>query len=71
MVIRAALTLQITHTEKPMCSEKIEKIRLRRATCRPPLFQNVGSSGSQCAIQRPREDAGAVFDSGAVKVVMP
>src|SRR4051812_25780518 len=36
-----------------MCSEKIEKYRLRRATREPPLFQNVESSGDQSSIQRP------------------
>src|SRR5947209_6468522 len=39
--------------EKPMCSEKIEKIRLRLATREPPLAQNVGSSGDQSSIHRP------------------
>src|SRR5947209_3985751 len=44
---------QRLQTEKPMCSEKIEKIRLRFATREPPLAQNVGSSGAQSSIQRP------------------
>ena len=44
---------QITHTENPRCSARIEKTRLRRATLRPPPSQNAGSSGSQWSIQRP------------------
>ena len=39
--------------EKPMCSEKTEKNRLRRATRRPVDSQNSGSSGRQSSIQRP------------------
>src|SRR5918999_3801661 len=35
------------HTENPMCSEKIEKMRLRRATLAPVCDQNSGSSGRQ------------------------
>src|SRR4051794_39063585 len=34
-------TDHIVHTEKPMCSEMIEKIRLRRATAAPVRSQNV------------------------------
>ena len=41
------------HTEKPMCSVKIEKIRLRRATGAPVVAQKLGSSGRQSSIQRP------------------
>ena len=33
--------------EKPTCSAKIEKIRLRRAIFAPPFSQNVASSGHQ------------------------
>ncbi len=43
----------ITHTEKPRCSARIEKIRLRLAIARPPPSQNASSSGSQWVIQRP------------------
>jgi len=39
--------------EKPMCSVKIEQIRLRRATQAPPSLQKVRSSGRQSAIHRP------------------
>src|SRR6478736_8305613 len=47
----AELTLQISQTEKPRCSAKIDQIRLRRATCLPPPSQNSGSSGRQSSIQ--------------------
>src|SRR5687768_13745640 len=40
-------------TEKPMCSEKIEKNRLRRATGLPVDSQNCGSSGRQSSIHFP------------------
>ena len=49
----AELTLQISQTEKPRCSAKIDQIRLRRATCRPPPSQNSGSSGRQSSTQWP------------------
>src|SRR4051812_49609479 len=47
-------------TEKPTCSEKIEKNRLRRATRRPGDSQNSGSSGRQSSIHPRRgTDGGA------------
>src|SRR5215218_3528586 len=66
--------------EKPMCSEKIEKNRLRRATRLPPASQNRGSSGRQSSIQRPRRGgaagavvvvSGAPVDGGRVGAAMP
>src|SRR3954453_3566498 len=53
-------------TENPMCSEKIEKKRLRRATFFPVDSQNCGSSGRQSSIQCPRPVGGA--DGGAATV---
>jgi Mg/Co/Ni transporter MgtE len=56
-----------------MCSEKIKKMRLRRATFLPVVSQNCGSSGRQSSIHLPPRlgggDAGAetVF-SGALAV---
>src|SRR3569833_1343610 len=44
-------------TEKPMCSEKMEKTRLRRATRAPFSSQNAWSSGRQSLIQRLRASA--------------
>ena len=41
------LTLHSSQTEKPRCSAKIEKIRLRFAVLRPVASQKTGSSGSQ------------------------
>ena len=41
-----------------MCSEKIEKNRLRRATFLPVDSQNCGSSGRQSSIHRPRPAGG-------------
>src|ERR1700761_8751499 len=43
--------LQISHTEKPICSATIDQIRLRRATILPVVFQNVSSSGLQSESQ--------------------
>ena len=68
--------------EKPMCSEKIEKNRLRRATGLPVDSQNCGSSGRQSSIHLPRPVGGAaggattVFSgvlvvSGRVGAAMP
>ena len=59
--------LQSSQTEKPMCSAKIDQIRLRRAIGRPVLSQNCGSSGSQWSIQRGRA-AGAGLRGGVVVV---
>src|SRR3954454_15400779 len=67
-------TLHRVHTENPMCSEKIEKIRLRRATRRPVDAQKPSSSGSQCVMVRPLGCvAGGVTASeevGAIVAVM-
>src|SRR3954447_10889970 len=46
-------TDQRLHTENPTCSEKIEKIRLRRATFLPDASQNATSSGRQSSIHFP------------------
>ena len=55
--------------EKPMCSEKIEKKRFRRATFLPVDSQNCGSSGRQSSIHVPRPDAGgATVFGGAAEV---
>lgn len=40
-------------TEKPMCSDRTENQRLRRAIRSPLVRQKVSSSGSHCSIQRP------------------
>jgi hypothetical protein len=55
--------------EKPTCSEKTEKNRLRRATGLPVDSQKAGSSGRQSSIQCPGERGGAatgVVVGGAV-----
>src|SRR3712207_9448292 len=57
--------------EKPMCSEKTEKNRWRRATGRPVDAQKAGSSGRQSSIQRPDERGGEAAGAdvgGAVRV---
>src|SRR3954452_24494523 len=46
-------TDQRLHTENPTCSEKIEKIRLRRATFLPDASQNATSSGRPSSIHFP------------------
>src|SRR4051812_49961303 len=56
-------------TEKPMCSEKIEKKRLRRATFLPVDSQNRGSSGRQSSIHLPRRRDGGAATGFAVVVV--
>src|SRR6478609_9389895 len=66
----AELTLQISQTEKPRCSAKIDQIRLRRATCLPPPSQNSGSSGRQSSIQRPPRARVAGGASGRESVVV-
>src|SRR3984893_16562722 len=43
--------LQISQTEKPICSAKIDQIKLRRAMNLPLEFQNFSSSGFQSEIQ--------------------
>src|SRR5579864_1690227 len=43
--------LHINQIEKPRCSAKIEKIRLRRAMVLPLVSQNFSSSGFQSDIQ--------------------
>ncbi len=50
----------IVHTENPMCSDMIEKIRLRLATFWPDRSQNSVSSGSQSSIQCGRPGGGWV-----------
>src|SRR5581483_9618220 len=52
--------------EKPTCSEKIEKARLRTATRLPVLSQNAGSSGFHSWIHRPPARLLAVFVSVSV-----
>lgn len=47
------ITDHTVQMEKPMCSERTEKMRLRRATFSPVSFQKASFSGSQCSIQRP------------------
>ena len=50
-----------------MCSEKMEKKRLRRATGRPVSSQNCGSSGRQSSIHLPRgREGGAATAAGVV-----
>src|SRR5687767_3160755 len=45
-LLRFTVTIdQITQTEKPRCSARIDQTRLRRATLRPAPSQKVGSSG--------------------------
>src|SRR4051794_32154329 len=51
-------------TEKPTCSEKIEKKRLRRGAPRPGGSQNSGFSGRQASIPPPRGAGGGA--AGAV-----
>src|SRR3954462_13310179 len=54
-------------TEKPTCSEKIEKMRLRRAVFFPVTSQNAGSSGRQSWIHLP---VGTSLISGGAAVVV-
>ncbi len=56
-------TDQMLQMEKPMCSDRIEKIRLRRATCLPLDSQNSSFSGSQPSIQRPLPAKALVVNS--------
>src|SRR4051795_11574222 len=64
-------TDHIVQTEKPMCSDRMEKTRLRRATCAPPLFQNPRSSGRQSSIQCDRfAGASPVSGTGTAVVSM-
>ena len=49
---RVATTLQISQTEKPRFSARIDQNRLRRAMRLPVCSQNVSSSGFQSSIQR-------------------
>ncbi len=51
--MKSTSTDHIVQTENPMCSERTEKNRFRRAVRSPVSRQKVSSSGSQCAIQRP------------------
>lgn len=52
-------------TEKPTCSLKMDRTRLRRATLAPVAVQNVASSGRQSVIRR-----GAVVGVRRSTVVM-
>src|SRR3954452_18144890 len=54
-------------TEKPTCSEKIEKMRLRRTVFFPVTSQNAGSSGRQSWIHLP---VGTSLISGGAAVVV-
>src|SRR6266498_2411221 len=66
------MTDHIVHTEKPMCSEKMEKTRLRRATRAPRPAQNAGSSGRQSSIHRPgRAGTTSVGRKVSTAVLMP
>ena len=56
--------------QKPMCSARIEKTRLRRATVRPVASQNAGSSGRQSSIQCRRAGSGATSTVGVSIVVV-
>src|SRR6476469_2601862 len=48
------ITDQIDQIEKPTCSARIEKIRLRLAILAPPASQASTSSASQCSMLRSR-----------------
>ena len=50
---RTATMLQIVHSEKPRCSARMEKIRLRRATFFPVVSQNAGVVGAPVADPAP------------------
>ena len=50
-VICTTTMLHSSHTENPMCSAKIDQIRLRLAVGLPTVPQNSGSSGRQSSIQ--------------------
>ena len=64
--------VQSTQMLKPMCSAMIEKTRFLVAIRFPVVSQKIGSSGSQCSIQRPRRDVGGWGGAGArtVSVVL-
>src|SRR4051794_33271265 len=53
-----------------MCSEKMEKTRLRRATWAPPLFQKPVSSGRQSSSQCDRCAAPAGTGAAVVSMVV-
>jgi hypothetical protein len=62
---------QIHHTENPMCSDRIEKIRLRRATCLPAASEKASSSGRQSVIHRDwAENSGEGIPRCTVAVVI-
>src|SRR5215813_1345910 len=50
--MNSTMTANSVHTENPICSAKIEKMRFRRATRRPVPSQNSGFSGSHRSIHR-------------------
>ncbi len=62
-------TDQRLHTEKPMCSEKIERIRFRRATRAPVASQNAVSSGRQSVMRRFSSRTASSATSVGVRVV--
>jgi len=51
--MKSTRTDQTDQIEKPMCSERMENARLRRATTRPVATQNASSSGRQSEIHPP------------------
>src|SRR5829696_2326442 len=63
----STITDQRLQIEKPMCSEKTEKKRFRRATFLPVDSQNCGSSGRQSSIHLPDLPAGR---SGGAETVL-
>ena len=54
----AALTLQISQTEKPRCSAKIDQTRLRRATWLPPCLPELLVLGTPVVDPAPRAASG-------------
>src|ERR1700747_1976382 len=69
--MNSTITDQMDHTENPMCSAKIDQMRLRRAMLLPPFCHACRSSGSQPEIscERGRDagrDGGARLVCGAV-----
>src|SRR3954469_16227017 len=51
--MNSTITDHRLHIEKPTCSVRMDRMRLRRAVARPGGAQNSGSSGSHCSIHRP------------------
>src|SRR5829696_3824066 len=71
-IIWTTTMLHNSHAENPMCSAKIDQIKLRRAIGLPTVSQNFGSSGRQSSIQlSPRfEGSGRAGASGGVAVMV-